>query len=95
MESRLKYKHFIPNKSEHQMCSELMSLINDLSPSDSNVQATVDRKSDGSFKAHISVRGFCGDFESESSGISLLSSLRKAQKDVLNNIIDWKRHRFV
>ena len=81
MESIVSYQHFIPNRIENQMCSELMGLINDLSPSDSTVQAVVDRISDGSFKTIISVKGFCGNFNSESSSFSLLSSLKKLKRE--------------
>lgn len=94
MESKVSYKHFTPNSKEHQVCSELMRLVNDLSPSDSNVEATIDRVADGSFKAVISVKGFCGHFDSESSDVSLLSSFKKAQRGLLETISDWKRQRF-
>ncbi len=94
MESKVNYKHFTPNTKDHQKCSDLMRLIDDLSPSDSNIEATVDRSDDGSYKAVISVRGFCGAFDSESSDTSLLSSFKKAQRGLLENINDWKRQRF-
>ena len=94
MISKVSYTHFTPNKKDHQACSELMRLVDDLSPSDSNIEATVDRTEDGFYKAVITVRGFCGAFDSESSGPSLLASFKKAQRGLLDNIKDWKRQRF-
>ena len=95
MDCKVKYKHFTPDHEEHQKCSDLMGLIDDLSPSDSTVQAIIDRVSDGTYKTIISVKGFCGAFDSESSGLSLLSSLKKAHRGVLDNLSAWKRQRFV
>jgi hypothetical protein len=68
--------------------------VTDLSPSDAWVRAIVDRVSDGTYRSIISVKGFSGEFDSESSGFSLLASLKKAQRNLLNSIKDWKKHRF-
>lgn len=95
MENQVRYKHFTPNKSEQQVCSCILNRINELAPSDSYVQAKVLQTPDGTFKATISVNASCGDFKSESSSYSLLSSFQKAQQEIMSELNTWKSHRFL
>ncbi|GEM_PF-2767443 len=95
MENQVRYKDFTPNKSEQQVCSNILSMINELAPSDSFVQAKVKQDVDGTYKASIQISASCGDFKSECTDNSLLSSFKKAQNDILNEVKEWKSHRFL
>ena len=95
MENKVKYTHFTPNKNEKAICSDLLNIINDLAPSNSFVAALVDQSMDGTYKASISVDAVCGNFHVESSDNSLISSFKKAQKDLIKNLSEWKTHRFI
>jgi len=95
MENQVRYKDFTPNKSEQQVCASILNLINELAPSDSFVQAKVKQDADGTYKASILINASCGDFKSECSDNSLLSSFKKAQHDILNDVKEWKTHRFL
>tara|TARA_B110001454_G_scaffold83721_1_gene80518 strand:- start:1640 stop:1930 length:291 start_codon:yes stop_codon:yes gene_type:complete len=95
MENQVRYKHFTPNKSEQQVCSNILNIINELAPSDSYVQAKVAQTPDGSYNAVISVNASCKDFKSESSGFSLLNSFQKAQQGIMSEMNQWKSHRFL
>jgi len=94
MKSKVKYKHFYPNRSEQQTFSGLLNLIDEMAPSDSSVQAIVDRVSDGTFKVNIVIRAFVGSFISEEAGFSPLTSFMKAQKSILSRLDEWKKDRF-
>lgn len=91
----IKYTHFTPNKNEKAICSDLLSIINDLAPSNSFIAAFVDQDTDGTYKASISVDAVCGTFHVESSDSSLLTSFMKAQKDLMKNLSEWKTQRFL
>ena len=94
MENQVRYKDFTPNKNEAQVCSSILNMINELAPSDSYVQAKVKQSPDGTYKASISINASCGDFKSECIDHSLLSSIKKAQHEILNDMKEWKSHRF-
>lgn len=95
MENQVRYKDFTPNKSEQQVCSNILNIINELAPSDSYVQAKVNQSADGTYKASIWISASCGDFKSECTDESLLNSFKKAQHDILNEMKEWKSHRFL
>ncbi len=95
MESQVNYTHFTPDRKDQQSCTQIISMINDLAPSDSYVEARVDQSEDGSFNASISVSASCGDFKAESSGFSLLGSFKKAQRGILDSMNEWKSKRFL
>lgn len=95
MENKVNYSHFTPERNEHQACSQIIGIIDELAPSDSYVQAQIDQAEDGSFNSSIHVSSCNGDFKAESSGFSLLSSLKKAQRGILDNMEEWKRKRFL
>jgi hypothetical protein len=94
MDSQVRYSHFTPDRHEHQICADILNMVNDLAPSDAFVEANVDQTDDGHYKASILVRGCCGDFHSESSGRSVLGTIKKAQQDILHTMKEWKTHRF-
>ena len=95
MENNVRYTHFTPNKNEKQICSDLLKRINDMAPSNSFIAAFVDQDIDGNYKASISVDAVCGNFHVESLDCSLVNSFRKAQKDLLRNLNEWKSQRFL
>jgi hypothetical protein len=95
MENQVWYKHFTPNKSEQQVCSSILNMINELAPSDSYVQAKVAQATDGTYNAIISVNASWGDFKSECSGFSLLNSFQKAQQGIMADMNQWKSLRFI
>lgn len=86
---------YSPSHRERQICSDILNMVNELAPSDSFVEAHIDQEADGSFKARISVDAIYGNFKSETSDYSFLRSLKKAQREVLENIEEWKNHRFL
>ncbi|MBL7543344.1 MAG: hypothetical protein JNL11_05980 [Bdellovibrionaceae bacterium] len=89
------YTHFTPDQKERQVCSDILTMINDLAPSDSFVEAHVNQESDGTYKARISVDAIFGHFKSESSDLSFSNSLKKAQRGLLENLVEWKSQRFL
>lgn len=93
--SSVTYKHFTPNHQQRRVCADILTMINELAPSDSFVEAQVNQEADGSYKASISVDAMCGNFKSESSDSSFLRSLIKAQRGLLENLDEWKTQRFL
>jgi hypothetical protein len=94
MEDKVNFRHFSPNRNECAVGARLMKLIEELAPSDSYIQAFVDKVSDGTYKAIITVKALCGNFSCECSDLSPEDSLRTAQKSVLKSLDEWKQHRF-
>lgn len=88
-----------PGGSDFVFCSELMSRIDDLAPSDASVSAIINRLADGTYHTLIPVRSaesrFAGgQFYAEAKTRSLLSSLMQAQAEVLKKLGEWKRERY-
>lgn len=94
MKNYFKRSEVKPRGFELLTCSELMSRIDDLAPSDASVSAMIERSSDGMFHTLIPIRGSGGSFVSEARTNSLISSLRAAQREMLSKLRDWKEHRF-
>lgn len=94
MENQVRYKDFTPNKNEQQVCSNILTMINDLAPSDSYIQARVKQGPDGTYKSSIIISALCGDFKSECTDTSLVSSFKKAQHGIISEVNKWKSHRF-
>lgn len=95
MENNVRFIRFTPNKNDKQICSDIFSMINDFAPSNSFIEAQVNQDSNGAYTASISVGAVCGNFHVESTDSSLLNSFKKAQKDLMKNLNEWKSHRFL
>lgn len=85
----------VPNQEDSMNCNQLMSTVDDLAPSDANVNAMIDRLSDGSFHVFIAIQASCGKFFAEAKAGNLLVSLREAQNKILDSLDSWKGSRFV
>ncbi len=85
----------MPNKTDFQVCTALMSRIDDLAPYGSNNRADIKRLEDGSYHTVIAVNANCGQFKSEGLTFSLVSSLKKAHQQMLVVLGEWKKLRFI
>ena len=94
MKNYFKRSEIKPRGTELIACSELMSRIDDLAPSDASVSAIIQRRPDGMFHTLIPIRAAGGSFFSEAQTNSLISSLRAAQSEMLSKLRDWKQSRF-
>lgn len=80
--------------AEYQICMGLMEAIDEMAPSDSWVNANVDRQPDGLYQVRIRVRSSRGRFATEAETFSLVSSFKQAQRSMLRSLDEWKRNRF-
>lgn len=87
--------NIIPNHEDSLQCNHLMSTIDDLAPSDANVNAIINRLADGTYHTYIAIQATCGKFYAEARSGNLMMSLRQAQKEILNSLSSWKGTRFV
>ena len=71
-----------------------MSHVNELAPSDSNVNAMISQLTDGTFHTIIGIQAACGRFYAEAKTSSLLSSLHQAEQNILKSLASWKNIRF-
>ena len=99
MKNYFKRSSVKPRDSELFACSELMSRIDDLAPSDAKVSAIIKKLADGTYHTLIPVlatdeRFSNGKFYAEAKTNSMLSSLRAAQAEILTKLRDWKANRF-
>lgn len=99
MKNYFKLSSVQPGGSEFLLCSELMSRIDDLAPSDATVSARISRLADGTYHTLIPVRAADqkfsgGQFYAEAKTRSLLSSLKAAQAEMLMKLREWKSERF-
>lgn len=84
----------VPKKDDFVKCSDLMSQVEDMAPSDSNVYARVNQTTDGSFHTIISINASCGRFYAEAKTSTFVSSLKSAQNGILKKLDHWKSIRF-
>lgn len=84
----------VPQHAEYVKCSDLMSQVEELAPSDSNVYARVNQTKDGSFHTIIAINASCGRFYAEAKTGTLVSSLKSAQNNILKKLDHWKSIRF-
>ena len=84
----------VPNQEEAMSCNQIMSTIDDLAPSDANVNAVIHRLADGTFHTLIAIQATCGKFYAEAKNGNLLSSLRQAQNNMIHSLDTWKLSRF-
>lgn len=99
MKNYFKHSQVKPGRSDFAFCSELLSRIDDLAPSDAKVTAIISRMADGMYHTLIPVRAsdsrFAdGSFYAEARTKSLISSVKQAQAEMLNKLKDWKASRF-
>jgi uncharacterized membrane protein len=94
MQNQLLFKHFSPSYADHQVCSKYFSMIEDLAPSDSNVQMIVNKMADGTFHTIIEIKSFCGKFYSEAKELTSMNSIKSAKNAVLGKISEWKKLRY-
>ena len=76
-------------------CNQLMSNIDELAPSDANVNAMIDRHADGTYHAFIAIRASCGQFFAEAKTTNLMTALKQAQNKIMDSLDNWKGTRFV
>ncbi len=84
----------VPENTEFIKCSDLMSHVEEMAPSDSNVYARVNQLRDGTFHTIISINASCGRFYAEAKTGTLVSSLKSAQSGILKKLDHWKSIRF-
>ncbi|MBC7457453.1 MAG: hypothetical protein H7235_04190 [Bdellovibrionaceae bacterium] len=84
-----------PSQDDYMSCNQLMSAVDDLAPSDANVNAMIDRHADGTYHAFIAIQASCGKFFAEAKTTSLMTSLKQAQNKILSSLDTWKGTRFV
>lgn len=99
MKNYFKLSSVQPGGSEFALCSELMSRVDELAPSDSSVSARISRLADGTYHTLIPIRSadrkFAGgQFYAEAKTRSLISSLKAAQAEMLMKLREWKSERF-
>lgn len=82
------------NSDEYIKCSQIMSHVDELAPSDSSVNAMINQLADGTFHTIIAIQAACGRFYAEAKTASLLSSLHQAEKNILKSLASWKNVRF-
>lgn len=82
------------NSDEMMKCSQIMSNVDDLAPSDSSVNAMINQLADGTFHTIIAIQATCGRFFAEAKTTSLMSSLHQAEKNILKSLASWKNVRF-
>ena len=88
MKNYFKKSNVKPRGSELFVCSEIMSRIDDMAPSDAKVSAIIRQLADGTYHTLIPVlatdeKFSRGQFFSEAKTHSLVSSLRAAQAEML------------
>lgn len=84
-----------PSSEDYLTCNQLMTLVDDLAPSDANVNAMIDRLEDGTYHAFIAIQASCGKFFAEAKTANLTTSLKQAQNKILDRLVSWKGTRFV
>lgn len=89
-----RFPNLMPNATDLQFCTALMTRIDDLAPDGSNNRAVISRTEDGSYCTIIAVNAIGGQFTSEGVTNSLASSLKKAHKGMLSLLREWKELRF-
>ena len=94
MKNYFEKSEIVPKNAEYVKCSDLMSRVEDMAPSDSNVYAKVNQLHDGSFHTIIAINATCGRFYAEAKTTSLVSSLKSAQNSILKKLDHWKSIRF-
>jgi hypothetical protein len=94
MKSVLRFPSLVPDKTDYRVCNDMMVRIDDLAPYGSSNNAVIRLLADGSYHTILAVNAMCGRFESEAMTFSLVSSLKKAHKDMLAILADWKTKRF-
>lgn len=82
------------NSQELLECSQIMSNVDELAPSDSSVNAMISQLADGTFHSIIAIQAACGRFYAEAKTSSLLSSLHQAERNILKSLASWKNVRF-
>lgn len=85
----------LPGQDDYMDCNQLMANIDDLAPSDANVNAMIDRHADGTYHAFIAIQASCGKFFAEAKTTNLMTSLIQAQNKILDSLDTWKGTRFV
>ena len=84
-----------PSADDYVNCHQLMFHIDELAPSDANVNAMIDRHPDGTYHAFIAIQASCGKFFAEAKTTNLMTSLKQAQNKIMDSLANWKGTRFV
>jgi len=87
-------KYRLTNTDDILKCSQIMSHVDELAPSDSSVNAMINQLADGTFHTIIAIQAACGRFYAEAKNSSLLTSLHQAEKNILKSLASWKNVRF-
>lgn len=87
-------KVYPTTSAELMECSQIMSHVDELAPSDSSVNAIINQLADGTFHTIIAIQAACGRFYAEAKTASLLSSLHQAERNILKTLANWKNVRF-
>jgi hypothetical protein len=88
------FPKLMPSGDDQPVCTSMMSRIDDLAPYNSNINAIINLLADGTYHTSIAIHAFCGQFNTEATTSSLVSSLGQAQKSMLAELTEWKKRRF-
>ena len=94
MKNLLFYSGTKPSGADYPECSDIMSKVDDLAPSDSRVDAVINLLTDGTYHTVIAINAITGKFKSEAKTRTLVSSLKQAQRSMLTILAEWKGTRF-
>ncbi|MEQ1875070.1 MAG: hypothetical protein ABL958_00395 [Bdellovibrionia bacterium] len=87
------FPNLLPSHDDRPVCSNMMSRIDDLAPSDSKTNAIVNLLADGTYHTVIAISALCGQFKTEAKAKSFVSSLTEAQHGMLRTLAEWKQKR--
>lgn len=88
------FPDLVPSNKDYAVCTNAMTKIFDLAPSDSSVQAFINLLADGTYHTVIAINALIRPFKSEAKTSSLSTSLIQAQQNMLAALADWKKGRF-
>ena len=94
MKNILSYSGTQPSGEDYSECTDIMSKVDDLAPSDSHVDAVIKLLTDGTYHTTIAINAICGNFQSQAKTRTLVSSLKQAQRSMLAILAEWKGTRF-
>ncbi len=95
MKNHLFYTNLAPCAADEQSCSREMARIFDMAPSDSCMVTLINKLADGTYHTVIAIHALCGPFRAEANKISLVLSLKDAQKNMQTTLVEWKKTRFL